>query len=103
MLSVVVILWFYVENGSKFTRGKKRVREDIDAMVTRSYEGTELNDTEYRLVISYNNDGNLKEQIDDLLHEIHSIADLRNCVVDDMSVKNEANGLYWDEYDGGWK
>jgi hypothetical protein len=79
------------------------VREDIDAMVTRSYEGTELNDTEYRLVIHYNNDANLKEQIDDLLHEINSIADLRNCVVDDMSVKNEANGLYWDEYDGGWK
>ncbi|MBU4260706.1 MAG: recombinase family protein [Proteobacteria bacterium] len=103
MLSVAVILWFYVENGSKFTRGKKRVREDIDAMVTRSYEGTELNDTEYRLVIRYNNDANLKEQIDDLLHEIRCMADLRNCVADDMSVKNEANGLYWDEYDGGWK
>ena len=79
------------------------MREDIDAMVTRSYEGTELNDTEYRLVIRYNNDANLKEQIDDLLHEIRCMADLRNCVADDMSVKNEANGLYWDEYNGGWK
>ena len=61
MLSVAVILWFYVENGSKFTRGKKLVRKDIDALVTRTYEGTELNDTEYRLVIHYNNDANLKE------------------------------------------
>jgi hypothetical protein len=43
----------------------------------------------------------LKEQLDELLHEIRCVADLCNCVVDDMSVKNEANGLYWDEYDGG--
>ena len=31
------------------------------------------------------------------------MADLPNCVVDDLSIKNEANCLYWDEYDGGWK
>jgi DNA invertase Pin-like site-specific DNA recombinase len=103
MLSVTVILWCYVENGSKFTRGKKRVREYIDAMITRTYGGTKVDDTEYRIEFRYTSDENLKEQIDELLNEIWHEADLRNCVVDDMSVHNEANGLYWDEYDGGWK
>ena len=46
---------------------------------------------------------NLKEQIDELLEEIWQLADLRNCEVVDMSVKNELNGLHWDECDGGWK
>lgn len=78
MLSVTVILWFYVENGSKFTRGKKQVRESIDTMITHSYSGTKLDDTEHRLEFHYNSDENL-------------------------SIQNESNGLYWDEYNGGWK
>ncbi|NMI19972.1 resolvase [Xanthomonas hortorum pv. vitians] len=102
-LSVTVILWLHVENGSKFTRGKKRVREDVGSLVTRFYDSTKLNDAEYRLVIRYANDADLEERLDGLLHEICHLADLRNCVVDDISVKNEANGLYWDECDGGWK
>ena len=55
---------------------QKRVHEDIDAMVTLSCEGIKLNDA------------NLKEQLDELLHEIQSMADLRNCIVDDKSAKN---------------
>nr|WP_238135556.1 resolvase [Xanthomonas fragariae] len=102
-LSVTVILWLHIENGSKFTRGKKRGREDIDDLVSRSYESSKLNDAEYRLVIPYTNDADLKEQLDELLHEICHLADQRNCVVDDISIKNESSGLYWDECDGGWK
>lgn len=101
--SVTVILWVCVENGSKFTRGKKRVRENIEDMVVSFHEGTKLNDSEYRLVIRYTDDADLKEQIDELLSEIHDTADFRNCVVDDSSVKEEATGRYWDDYDGGWK
>lgn len=102
-LAVTVILWLHIENGSKFTRGKKRVREDIDYLLAHSYEGTRINDTEHRLVIRYTDDTNLKEQIDELLEEIWHLADLRNCVIDDLTVKNEASGSYWDESDGGWK
>lgn len=101
--SVAVILWVCVENGSKFTRGKKRVRESIDYLVLTRYRGTKLNDSEYRLVIPYTDDADLKQQIDELLSEIHNTADGRNCVVDDSSVKEEATGRYWDDYDGGWK
>lgn len=103
MLSVTVILWFYVENGSKFTRAKKQVRESIDTMITHSYSGTKLDDTEHRLEFHYNSDENLKGQIDGFLKEVWHVANLRNCVVEDMSIQNETNGLYWDEYNGGWK
>jgi DNA invertase Pin-like site-specific DNA recombinase len=101
--AVAVILWLCVENGSKFTRGKKRVREEIDYMLAASYEGKKLNDKECRLVIPYDNGANLKERIDDLLEEIHRAADRRNCVVDDVSIKEEATGRYWCDYEGGWK
>jgi hypothetical protein len=33
----------HVENGSKFTRGKKAVRERITWMLLTSYQGQELN------------------------------------------------------------
>ncbi len=102
MFSVTAVLWFYVENGSKFTRGKKRVRESIESMIIYSY-GTKLDDTEYRLKFHYSSDESLKEQVNGLLEKIWHMADLRNCVVEDMIIKNEANGLYWDEYDGRWK
>ena len=101
--SVTVILWLYVENGSKFTRGKKRAREEIDYLVKSSYEGIKLDENEYRLVIRYANEPDLKEQIDDLFEEIHRSADLRNCMVDDCSIKEEATGRYWSDYDGCWK
>ena len=92
-----------MENGSKFTRGKKRAREDIDYLLSTSHQATKLSDTEYRLVIRYANDADLKRQIDELFVEVVHLTDLRDCVVDDMSVKNEMTGLFWDECDGGWK
>ena len=101
--SVAIIFWLNVENGSKFTRGKKRAWEYIDDMVIGEFGGTKLNDTEYRLVIPYADDAELKETIDDLLEEAHYLTDLRNCVINDISVKDEATGQYWDESDGGWK
>lgn len=101
--SVIVILWLHIENGSKFTRGKTRVRQDIDDLLIDSYEGVKLNDNEYRLVIHYTGEADIKEQIDELLSEIHYMADLRNCVADDVSIKDEATGLYWEECDGGWR
>lgn len=103
MLSVTVILWVGIENGSKFTRGKKRVRETIDDMVGREFKSTKLNENEYRLVIPYTDDADLKRTIEELLQEVHDLADLRNCVVDDYSVKEEATGRYWADHNGRWE
>lgn len=102
-LSVTVILWVGIENGSRFTRGKKRVRETIDDMVGREFKSTKLNENEYRLVIPYTDDADLKRTIEELLQEVHDLADLRNCVVDDYSVKEEATGRYWTDHNGRWE
>jgi Site-specific recombinases, DNA invertase Pin homologs len=102
--TVIVVVRAYVENGSKFTRGKTRVKKEIDDLVTASFKGTKkLNDTEYRVPIHYETDADLKAQLDDLLQEIYHIADLRNCVVDDVSIKNEATKQYWRDYEGRWE
>jgi hypothetical protein len=104
--SVATILYVYVENGSKFTRGKKKAREDIDDLVLyASFERNtkKLNDCEYRLVITYGDDAELKDQIEYLFSEIYHTVDMRNCVIDDINLKNEATGLYWDQCDGGWR
>ena len=101
--SVAVVLWLLVENGSKFTRGKKLVREQIDYQLAVAFSGRRLNDTETRLVIRYADEADLKEQINDMLADIHRTADLRNCVVTDLTLKDEATGRYWCDYEGGWK
>ena len=101
--SVAVILWLLVENGSQFTRGKKAVREQINNTLSAAFEGRRLNDTETRLVIRYIDDADLKGQINDMVADIHQMADMRNCDVTDLTLKDEAIGRYWDDYEGGWK
>jgi hypothetical protein len=58
--SAAIILWVHVENGSKFTRGKKAVREKITWMLLTSYQGQKLNDTEIRIMIQFVDDADLK-------------------------------------------
>lgn len=102
-IPVAIILWVHVENGSKFTRGKKAVREKITWMLLTSYQGQKLNDTEIRIMIQFVDDADLKEQIDEILDEIHQMANFRNCEITDLTLQEESTGRYWDEYDGGWK
>lgn len=99
---LTAILWVPVANGSKFTRGKKKVKEEIAWMVEADFDGEDIDNNEYRLCISYENEEDLKEQIDDLFREINLLADHRNCVVGDMTLTNEKTGKSWNEYDGGW-
>ena len=101
--TVVAILCLLIENGSKFTRGKKAVREQIDDELSAIFEARRLNNTETRLAIRYVDDADLKSQIDDMLADIHRTADLRNCVMTDLTLKDEATCRYWDGYEGGWK
>ena len=101
--TVAIILWLHVENGSKFTRGKKIVREQIARLLATNYQGQQLNDSETRLVIQFTDDADLKDQIDDMLTEIYQTADFRNCEITDLSLQEETTGRYWDECDGGWK
>lgn len=103
LLPVPATLWVPVQNGSKFTRGKKKVREDIAWLVECDYDGKVLDNNEYSLILMYRDEIDLKEQIDELFDEIYRAADTRNCVVDDMTLTNDATGQCWNEYDGGWR
>lgn len=102
MQSVYVILRALIENNSKFVRGKKRVRKDIQYLAERELSGEKLDDCEYRLTIRYETEVDLKEQIDELFSEVYQLADLRNCTTNEVSIKHEITGVYWREYDGGW-
>lgn len=95
-------LWVPVQNGSKFTRGKKKTREEITWMVEAEYDGEELGDNEYRVRFEYENVDDLKAQVTGLFQEINFLADLRNCMVDDVTLTDDATGRTWNEYDGGW-
>jgi DNA invertase Pin-like site-specific DNA recombinase len=101
--SVAIILWLLVENGSQFTRGKKAVREQITGMLLTRFRGKRVNDTETRMVIQFTDDADLKAHIDEILAEIHQMADFRNCEITDLTLQEETTGHYWDEYNGGWK
>jgi DNA invertase Pin-like site-specific DNA recombinase len=101
--SVAIILWLLIENGSQFTRGKKAVREQITGMLLTSFQGKKVNDTETRMVIQFTDNADLKAQIDEMLAEIHQMADSRNCEITDLTLQEETTGRYWDEYHGGWK
>lgn len=102
--SVSVMLRFQVENGSKFTRGKSKARQDIDWMVTATFNGAKkLSEGEYRVPVQYESEADLKAQLNELIQEIHHEADMRNCVVDDVFIKDEATGRYWRDYDGCWE
>ncbi|WP_416777069.1 hypothetical protein ACNFJN_00425 [Xenorhabdus budapestensis] len=70
-----------VENGSKFTRGKKKVREEIAFLVEIDFEGEVLDGNEYRVFFYYADKADVKEQIDSLLEEVYRIAEWRHCVV----------------------
>lgn len=101
--SVTATLWVPVQNGSKFTRGKKKVREDIAWLVECDHDGKVLDNNEYSLIFTYSDEADLKEQIDELFDEIYRTAEIRNCVVDDMTLTNDATNQGWNEYDGGWQ
>jgi hypothetical protein len=95
--SVAIIFWVHVENGSKFTRGKKAVRERITWMLLTSYQGQKLKDSETRIMIRFSDDADLKEQIDEILDEIHQMADFRNCEIVDLTLQEESTSRYWNE------
>ena len=75
----IVLLSLRVENNSKFVRGKKRVREDIERYLRHTFAATQDESGEYRLKVSYRSDEELDKTVQDLLQHIAFEADLRNC------------------------
>jgi DNA invertase Pin-like site-specific DNA recombinase len=68
-----------IENNSKFVRGKKHARDDIERYCLEEYEAQRLPGGEYVLKVPYSDDGDLDKRMRELLDDIASEADDRNC------------------------
>lgn len=68
-----------VENNSKFVRGKKRARENIERYCLQEYEAERLPNGEYMLKVPYRSDDDLDKRMSELLSDIASEADDRHC------------------------
>ena len=77
--TATVLLSLIVENNSKFVRGKKRVRENIERFHLPEFGATQGPSGEYVLKVPYRTDEDLDKAMNDLLQEIAGEADLRNC------------------------
>jgi hypothetical protein len=92
-----VKLYLQVENNSKFVRGKKKAREDIERYVLEYYhmEKPHKDRGEYILSIPYDTEEELEKTIYDILGETSSTADLRHCFI-------EADVVSMDDPDKSW-
>lgn len=80
--TIKVRLNLEVENKSKFVRGKKRAREDIEMFVLDYYNAEKISDDDYELIITYENDGELEKEIEHILQSASSHADGRHCFIE---------------------
>ena len=79
-----VHLWLRVENNNKFVRRKKKVRETIERVCLSRYgmQKQHKDSWEYELTIAYQDDQDLDKQIEDLLDEMDTQADLECCFIE---------------------
>lgn len=79
-----VQLHLRVERYSKFVRGKKRAREEIEDQVLSDYDMEKVtkDGSDYRLWIPHDSDEDLDERIEEILTLAGQIADRRNCFIE---------------------
>jgi hypothetical protein len=79
-----VELYLWVENNSKFVRGKSKARAQIEALILSQYAMEKHpSSCEYTLTISYDTDEELERIIcDEILREADRLADMRYCFIE---------------------
>jgi len=79
--TIKVNLWLRVERNSKFVRGMKKSRQQIEDYCLSQYdmEKEEPDGWEYTLTIPYTTEEDLEATIYDIYDEMESIADGNNC------------------------
>lgn len=83
-----------IENNSKFVRGKKRTREDVERYCLAEYDGKRLSSGEYELKVPYSSDDDLDKRMNELLGDISSQADDRHCFSESEACM-EGTGRCW--------
>jgi DNA invertase Pin-like site-specific DNA recombinase len=94
--SIELDLWLMVENNSKFARGKTRVRQEIEDYLNSYYdlEKPYKDSWDYKLTIKYTTEEELDNEIEEIIHEMSDIADMKNCFIE-HSINSE-------KLDKGW-
>ena len=77
--TATIILTLRIENNNKFVRGKKRAQENIERYCLEEYSAKRMPSGEYELKVPYRSDEDLDKAMDELLGDIASEADDRNC------------------------
>ena len=85
-----------IENNSKFVRGKNESRRQIEEFVFAPYamEKPHHDGWDYVLKVPYENEADLNEQVDEMISEASSIADLRNGYIE-MNITEPATNRSW--------
>jgi hypothetical protein len=93
---IQVKLHLFIENNSKFVRGKKKVRENIEEHYLSQYQYQKLykDGYDYILTIPYETEEELNETIEELLGEMHWEADMRHCYVE-ADISSIDGERYW--------
>lgn len=77
-------LGLMIERNSKFVRGKKKAREDIEWYVLRQFDMKKESEDnwDYELTIPYTNEEELEKTIEYIYQEMQNYADMRNCFIE---------------------
>ncbi|USK32105.1 recombinase family protein [Bacillus sp. F19] len=82
-----------IENNNKFVGGKGKVRESIEQFLKHHYK-MEIIANEYIIYVPYTTIDALKKAVYDILGELDSEADMRNCFIE-ADVYCDELGLTW--------
>jgi hypothetical protein len=89
--AATIFLSLRIENNSKFVRGKKRATEDIERYCLEEYNAKRRPDGEYELKVPYNSQEDLDQTMEELLGDIASPADDRNCFSESNAHMHDAD------------
>ncbi|MHB8165655.1 MAG: recombinase family protein [Sulfuricella sp.] len=92
--TTTIILTLRIENNNKFVRGKKRARENIERYCLEEYKAKRMPSGEYELKVPHRSDEDLDKAIDELLGDIVSEADDRNCF-SESDARMEGTDRHW--------
>ena len=77
-----ITLRLAVDNNSKFVRGRKRAKENIERYCLEPFGVKRLESGNYELTVPYQSDEELDKEVHDLLGEISQEAEMRNCFIE---------------------
>lgn len=92
--AVTVTLWLLIQSDDGSRLAENRARKTVEKAYLERYGMKKLNDHEYDLALSYEDDADLDDQIYTLLGAIYTEARRRNCSIK-VNVREKNADRYW--------